>query len=209
MSRIVVTNSVTLDGVMQAPGRANEDRRDGFDLGGWAQPYADSVMGSVMAAGIGDAGALLFGRKTYADFASIWPAMTEENPYTEVINNIPKYVTSKTLPGPLTWNNSILLSGEATTTVAELRERPGKDIVILGSGELVRALMRWGLIDQYTLLIHPLVLGTGRRLFPDGGPSASLDLVDSTTTSTGVIIATYRPAAPAAPAPPVPLPGLA
>ena len=209
MSRIVVTNSVTLDGVMQAPGRANEDRRDGFDLGGWAQPYADSVMGSVMAAGIGDADALLFGRKTYADFASIWPAMTLDNPYTEVINNIPKYVTSKTLPGPLTWNNSILLSGEATTTVAELRERPGKDIVILGSGELVRALMRWGLIDQYTLLIHPLVLGTGRRLFPDGGPSASLDLVDSRTTSTGVIIATYRPAAPAAPAPPVPLPGLA
>ncbi|TFC13364.1 dihydrofolate reductase family protein [Cryobacterium sp. MDB2-10] len=209
MSRIVVTNSVTLDGVMQAPGRANEDRRDGFDLGGWAQPYADSVMGSVMAARIGDAGALLFGRKTYADFASIWPAMTLENPYTEVINNIPKYVTSMTLPGPLAWNNSILLSGEATTTVAELRQQPGKDIVILGSGELVRALMRWGLIDQYTLLIHPLVLGTGRRLFPDGGPSASLDLVDSTTTSTGVIIATYRPAASVAPAPPVPLPGLA
>ncbi|MDY7543884.1 dihydrofolate reductase family protein [Cryobacterium breve] len=209
MSRIVVTNSVTLDGVMQAPGRANEDRRDGFDLGGWAQPYADSVMGSVMAAGIGDADALLFGRKTYADFASIWPAMTLDNPYTEVINNIPKYVTSKTLPGPLAWNNSILLNGEATTTVAELRERPGKDIVILGSGELVRALMRWGLIDQYTLLIHPLVLGTGRRLFPDGGPSASLDLVDSRTTSTGVIIATYRPAAPVPPAPPVPLPGLA
>src|SRR4249919_28087 len=129
MSRIVVTNSLTLDGVMQAPGRSDEDTRGGFEHGGWAQPYADSVMGKMMGEGIGQSGALLLGRRTYEDFASVWPNMPDDNPYTAVINNFQKYVASTTLEGPLSWSNSTLLEGDAVEAVARLKEQPGKDIV--------------------------------------------------------------------------------
>jgi dihydrofolate reductase len=193
MSRISAFESVTLDGVMQAPGRPDEDRRGGFTHGGWAQPYADPVMGSVAGEGMAKTGGLLLGRRTYEDFYSFWPNQTDDNPFTNVLNDTQKYVASTTLEEPLPWANSTLLKGDATEAVAGFKEQEGKDLVVLGSGELVRSLMERNLIDEYVLLIHPLVLGSGRRLFPDGSPTTVLRLADSKTTSTGVVIATYAP----------------
>jgi dihydrofolate reductase len=193
MSRVVVFESLTLDGVMQAPGRPDEDRRGGFEHGGWAQPYADPVMGSVAAEGMANTEALLFGRRTYEDFHAFWPHQTD-NPFTEVLDNTRKYVASTTLEEPLPWKNSTLLEGDAAQAVAGLKEQPGKDIVVLGSGELVQTLMRGDLVDEYVLQVHPLILGTGRRLFADGVPSVALRLVDTKPTTTGVVIATYRSA---------------
>jgi dihydrofolate reductase len=194
MSKVIVHNSVTLDGVMQAPARADEDLRDGFEHGGWAQPYFDEATIRVVSAGIAQDGDLLLGRRTYEDFASVWPHMPEENPFTAVMNNFRKHVASTTLEEPLAWNNSTLLEGDAAEAVAKLKEELDNDLVILGSGELVQSLMRHNLIDRYELLIHPLVLGSGRRFFPDGGASVPLRLVDTKTTTTGVVIATYEPA---------------
>jgi len=191
VSKIVVFTSLTLDGVMQAPGRPDEDRRGGFAHGGWAQPYNDPVMGAVAAEGMANAGPLLLGRRTYEDFYSFWPHQTD-NPFTEVLDNTLKYVASTTLEEPLPWRNSTLLQGDAAEAVARLKQQPGKDLVVLGSGELVQSLRRRNLVDEYVLLIHPLVLGSGRRLFPDGGATATLRLVDAKTTTTGVVIATYQ-----------------
>ncbi|MCU1519343.1 MAG: hypothetical protein JWQ75_4064 [Pseudarthrobacter sp.] len=191
MRKISVTNNVSLDGVMQAPGRADEDTRGGFDRGGWAVPYNDPVMGQAMGEGMAQTGALLLGRRTYEDFAGYWPYQTN-NPFTEVLDNIQKYVASTTLSEPLPWRNSTLLRGDASDTVAALKEEPGPDIAILGSGELIQSLRRRNLIEAYILLIHPLILGHGRRLFPDGIPPQELRLTGSVTTTTGVIIATYR-----------------
>ena len=187
MTDIQVFMSVSLDGVMQAPGRPDEDTRGGFSRGGWATPYADPVMWE----GMGGAGSLLFGRRTYEDFSSFWPKRTD-NPFTPVLNASPKYVVSTTLEEPLPWENSTLLHGDPVAAVAVLKEKNDQDIMILGSGELVRSLMGSDVIDAYTLLIHPLVLGGGQRLFADGGPPADLELVGSKTTGTGVVIATYR-----------------
>jgi dihydrofolate reductase len=192
MRELTVFNSLTLDGVMQAPGRPDEDTRGGFAHGGWAAPYMDEVMGRVAAEGMADAGPLLFGRRTYEDFYSFWPHQTG-NPFTEVLDNSQKYVASRTMREPLPWRNSSLLEGDAAGAVARLKQEPGKDLTVLGSGELVQALRRHDLVDQYVLLLHPLVLGSGRRMFPDGGPYAELRLVDAVPTTTGVIIATYRP----------------
>ena len=190
MSRVVVVNNVTLDGVMQAPARPDEDRRGGFEHGGWALPYNDAVMAERMGRGMAQGGSLLLGRRTYEDFYRVWPNRTG-NPYTEVLNNTQKYVASATLTEPLPWANSTLLTGAAAEAVAKLRERPGKDLVILGSGALIGSLVRHNLIDEFVLLIHPLVLGSGHRLFPDG-VSLALRLTDSVTTTTGVVIATYQ-----------------
>jgi dihydrofolate reductase len=194
--KIVVFNSVTLDGVIQAPGRADEDTRGGFRHGGWAVPYSDADQGRVAGESLATSGALLLGRRTYEDFYAVWPNRTD-NPFTEVLNASRKYVASRTLREPLPWENSVLLSGDAADEVARLRREPGKDIVILGSGELVRSLMARNLIDRYILQIHPLVLGSGQRLFTDGGTLAKLRLVNSVTTSKGVIAATYEPDEPA------------
>ena len=196
MSKIVVFMSVTLDGVMQAPGRPDEDRRDGFAYGGWAGPYSDETMGQASAESMAHTDALLFGRRTYEDFYSVWPNQTD-NPFTDVLNNTRKYVASTTLSEPLPWINSTLLRGDAAEAVAELRAQPGRNIVILGSGLLVQSLMASDLIDEYVLLIHPLVLGTGRRLFAEGVPLADLALQQAITTTTGVVIATYQPKRPA------------
>lgn len=190
MSKIVVFTNLTLDGVMQAPGRPDEDRRGGFDYGGWAAPYATMEAAEESMA---NTGALLLGRRTFEDFYTVWPNQTD-NPFTEVLNNTQKYVASTTLKEPLPWINSTLLKGDATEAVARLKQEPGKDIVILGSGELVQSLMRRNLIDKYVLLIHPLVLGSGRHLFTDGGAFATLRLFDTKPTTTGVMIATYQPA---------------
>jgi len=193
MGRVVAFTSLTLDGVTQAPARPDEDARGGFKHGGWAVPYADSVMGSVSAQSGSSAGALLFGRRTYEDFYAVWPKRTDDNPFTGVLNNTPKYVASTTLKEPLPWMNSILLKGEVAQAVAQLKADLKKDLVVLGSGVLMQSLMRQNLVDEYILLIHPLVLGTGRRLFADGGAPTTLKLVASKATTTGVLIATYRP----------------
>jgi len=147
MSKVVVFMNLTLDGVMQAPGRPDEDRRGGFEYGGWAIPYADPEMGKVAAESMATTGALVFGRRTYEDFYSVWPNRTDDNPFTTVLNNARKYVASTTLEEPLPWANSKLLQGDGAKAVAKLKEQPGKDLVILGSGELVRSLMRRNLID--------------------------------------------------------------
>jgi len=136
---------------------------------------------------------ILLGRRTYEDFYAVWPHRTD-NPYTEVLNNTRKYVASTTLKEPLPWMNSTLLKGDAVDAVARLKHQPGKDIVVLGSAELVQSLIRGRLVDQYVLLIHPLILGSGRRLFAGTGSRAALRLIDTKTTSTGVVIATYQPA---------------
>lgn len=195
MSQIVVVENLSLDGVMQAPGRPDEDPRGGFAHGGWAMPYNDAVKGRVMASGMTKAGPLLFGRRTYEDFYSVWPSR-KGNPFSAVLDNALKYVASRTLRQPLAWKNSILLEGDAdgdaAGAVARLKEQPGPDIVVLGSGELVRSLQRCGLVDEYVLQIHPLLLGTGRRLFADDGVLACFTVADAQTTTTGVVIATYR-----------------
>jgi dihydrofolate reductase len=191
MSRIVVMENLSLDGVMQAPGRADEDLRGDFAHGGWALPYKDAVMGKIMAGGMADVGPLLFGRRTYEDFYKVWPTRTD-NPFTAVLDNAQKYVASTTLTEPLPWQNSTLLRGDVMDAVSRLKKQPGKDILVMGSGELVRSLIQRNLVDDYVLLIHPLMLGSGRRLFANDGAFAALRLVDSKTTTTGVTIATYR-----------------
>jgi dihydrofolate reductase len=193
--RIVVINSVTLDGVAQAPARPDEDRRGGFQHGGWGEPYADTVAAKAMGARMARPGALLLGRVTYEDFYAVWPKRKDGNPYTDRLNKTRKYVASRTLKEPLPWNNSVLLPGDAAEAVARLKnEEPAMDLCVLGSLNLVQSLVPAGLVDEYVLLITPVLLGSGLRLFPDGGAFAKLHLVETTITTTGVIIATYRPA---------------
>src|SRR6266540_6467739 len=170
MSNVVVLMHLTLDGVMQAPGRSDEDLRGGFEHGGWARPRGDSI-GEAFG-GIDEGGALLFGRRTYEDFFSFWPNQTD-NPFTTVLNTTQKYVASTTLHEPLPWSNSTLLTGDAADAVARLKQQLDKDHLIMGSGVLVQSLMRRNLVDEYVLLIHPLVLGTGRRLFAEGSPTTA------------------------------------
>jgi dihydrofolate reductase len=192
MRKIVAVVSLTLDGVMQAPGRPDEDRRGGFEHGGWAPPYRDAVMMRAVSAGMSGPGALLFGRRTYEDFFAVWPGR-KDNPFTAVLDRSQKYVASRTLREPLPWQNSTLVSGDAAETVARLKREPGPDLTVLGSGDLLHTLMRHRLVDVYTLMIHPLLLGRGRRLFDEDVPPTPLRLVESVTTTTGVVIATYHP----------------
>jgi dihydrofolate reductase len=194
MSKVVVIEHLTLDGVMQGPARPDEDRRGGFEYGGWGAQGNDPAMMEVIGARMGGSWSLLVGRTTYEDFAKVWPNRPKPNPFTEALNEVEKLVASTTLTEPLPWQGSTLLKGDAAEAVAELKKQHEKTLVIFGSGVLVRSLMRRDLIDEYVLQIHPLVLGEGRRLFPDGGPLTKLTLVDSVSTATGVIIATYRPA---------------
>jgi dihydrofolate reductase len=190
MRKVVVLENLTLDGVMQGPGRPGEDTRGGFTHSGWSMPYNDAVKGQAMGEGMSKGADLLFGRRTYEDFFAVWPKRTN-NPFTPVLDAARKYVASRTLTEPLPWQNSVLLQGGAADAVARLKEEDGLDLLVLGSGMLAEALRRRGLVDEYILMIHPLVLGTGRRLFADGGTSW-LTLVKSVLTTTGVTIATYH-----------------
>ena len=191
MSRVVVINHVTLDGVMQAPGRPEEDTRDGFTHGGWASPNVDDVVMAAPGARMGEGLRLLLGRRSYEGILGCWN--TQDSPFTPALNNAAKYVASRTLTEPLRWPNSTLLRGDVSEAVAQLRRQPGKDIHVMGSGELIQTLLRHDLIDEYLLMVHPLVLGSGRRLFADGTPPARLRLVESATSTTGVQIASYQP----------------
>ncbi len=195
MSKLVVFMSLTLDGVMQGPGRPEEDTRGGFEYGGWAVPYGDDVLGSVAGESMARSSALLLGRRTYEDLYSFWPSQPD-NPFTIALTNTTKYVASRRLEEPLPWANSVLLKGDVGDAVAKLKAQPGKDLVVLGSGELVQSLMHRDLVDEYLLLIHPLVLGQGQRLFVAGSPATKLNLVGTKTTTTGVIAATYRAGVP-------------
>jgi dihydrofolate reductase len=192
MSKVIVFTNLTLDGVMQAPARPDEDRRGGFEHGGWAAPYAAMAQAGESMPTIP---ALLLGRRTYEDFYAVWPKR-KDDPLSARLDNMQKYVASTTLSEPLAWINSTLLKGDAVETVARLKNELDKDLVIMGSGELIQSLMRANLVDEYVLLIHPLVLGSGRRLFPEGGTFAALRLVGAKTTNNGVVIATYQPASP-------------
>jgi dihydrofolate reductase len=189
---ITATLSISMDGVIQAPGRPDEDTRGGFHRGGWAVPYNDEIMARRMGEGMASSGTMLFGRRTYEDFYGYWPQQTD-NPFTPYLNQATKYVVSSTLSEPLPWQNSISLPGDPAATVAQLKSEQGPDLGIVGSAQLVRSLLAARLIDRYVLLIHPLVLGQGRRLFDDRGPGVDFDMIDSVITSKGVIIATYEP----------------
>lgn len=191
MRSISVTMNVTLDGVVQAPGRPDEDTRDGFAHGGWAHRYQDEVMSREMARGMAEPGAMLLGRRTWQDFLGYWPNQTD-NPFTDHLNAVTKYVASTTLPDVEAWQNSVLLPGDATQSVAALRAEPGPNLSIIGSAELVRSLQGAKLVDRYILLIYPIMLGDGHRLFGRTSPLTEFALVRSVPTTAGVIIATYE-----------------
>ncbi|SDL09312.1 dihydrofolate reductase family protein [Nonomuraea jiangxiensis] len=191
MRTIRATMFVTLDGVVQGLGRPDEDTRGGFTHGGWGPRYNDEVMGRELAKGMSRPGDMLLGRSTWQDFGAVWGRATDGNPYTAHMNAATKYVVSRTLEDADAWQNSILLRGEAVETVAELKAQPGGALSINGSASLVRSLHAAGLIDEYTLLIHPLTLGGGTRLFDGAAPLTEFGLTGSVTTPKGVIIAHY------------------
>ena len=191
MGSITATIWVTLDGVVQGLGRPDEDTRGGFTHGGWGQRYDDDVMGREMAKGMARPGDMLFGRRTWQDFTTAWARLTDGNPFTTRMNATTKYVVSRTLEDADAWPNSILLRGDAAGTVAELKARSDRDLGIVGSVSLVRSLHAAALIDRYTLLICPLTLGSGARLFEGPAPLTEFELTNSVTTTKGVIIAQY------------------
>jgi dihydrofolate reductase len=194
--RVVVNQFMSLDGVVQAPGGAEEDADGGFAHGGWSMPYFDpEVMGPAVSEGMSTAEALLFGRRTWQGMAAAWPERAGD-PYADQMNAIKKYVASRTLTqDDLSWNNTTLLSPEnAVGDITELRGQDGGDLLIWGSGSLVKILLSRGLVDELTLLIEPILLGGGKRLFPEDGTARPMQLVKAVTAGTGVQICTYRPA---------------
>ena len=193
MRKIVVVEFLTLDGVMQAPGEPDEDRSGGFDHGGWQRDYFDDVLGTAIIGALKETGGFLLGRTTYEIFAAHWPKQPPEDPMAGTFNDLPKWVVSSTLGEPLGWQNSMLIKGDVPAAVRAIRASEGKDIQVIGSGALVQTLIRHDLVDEYRLMIHPLVMGEGKRLFRDPEATPRLRLVDSTTSTTGVIIARYEP----------------
>jgi dihydrofolate reductase len=192
MRNLVVTVFLSLDGVYQAPGDPNEDTEGGFTLGGWQRPYFDDELGAAAAEGMARTDAHLFGRKTYEKMAAFWPNAPEDDPFARHLNNVRKYVASKTLTSA-DWQNTTVLDGDVADEVRRIKGLPGGDISVLGSGNLVRTLMKHDLVDVYSLAVYPIVLGSGKRLF-DGADLTKLELVDSKPTTTGGMLLTYRPA---------------
>jgi dihydrofolate reductase len=192
--RIVVSEFLTLDGVMQAPGGKEEDTEGGFQHGGWQlnSDYGDDIAGQAIMGSFHEAGGMLLGRRTYDIFAAYWPTSDEE-PIAGIMNNMKKYVASRTLKTPLDWENSELLEGDAVEGVRQLKKQSGKDLLVIGSGNFAQTLIDNDLVDEYRLMIYPIVVGGGKRLFRDGNPLAKLRLADSKTSTTGVVILTYRP----------------
>lgn len=192
MRKVIVNEFMTLDGVIQAPGGADEDRDRGFEHGGWQTPLLDDVAQNSIVEGMAEAGGFLLGRKTYEIFAGYWPtAPEEEAAVADPLNSLPKYVASTTLTDPLAWQNSTVLRGDVAQAVAGLKGESGKDLHVIGSGELVQTLMHHDLVDEYRLMINPILVGSGKRLFRGDNDRKMLRLADSTISSTGVVIATY------------------
>ncbi|WP_326599327.1 dihydrofolate reductase family protein [Streptomyces sp. NBC_01803] len=190
MRKLMVTTFVSLDGVMQAPGGADEDRDGGFEHGGWAVPHIDRHVIELMAALVGRADALLLGRKTYDVFAATWPLAPADDPIGAKLNSVPKYVASRT-PRTLSWNNATPLSGDVAEAVGELKRGAGGEIQVHGSGELIQTLIAHDLVDEFHLLVFPVLIGSGKRLFGEGTVPAALRLIDTRATETGLVIATY------------------
>jgi dihydrofolate reductase len=197
MRKVVVNEFLSLDGVAQAPGLPDEDTSGGFAHGGWHMRYMeDEVAQTWVLASIVEAGGFLLGRRTYEIFAAYWPnASDEEQMIAEPLNGKPKHVVSTTLTGPLAWQNSTLLDGDVAASVAVLKQAEGGDLHVIGSTELVRTLIEHELVDEFRLMIDPIVLGGGKRIFHDDGRLRKLRLVDGQVTDTGAILATYAPAA--------------
>ena len=194
--RLTLHTFLTLDGVMQAPGGPEEDPSGGFQYGGWSAPYGDQESGTAMTGYFEHASAFLLGRKTYQIFAGYWPRVTDPgNPIASKLNALPKYVASATLTSA-DWHNSQLLGGDVLTEVAKLKESPGDELQVHGSGELAQALIDADLVDEYRLMYIPVHLGSGRKLFRGGTRAAALRLIKSSVTGTGVIIASYLPDGP-------------
>lgn len=179
MRKVVAVEMLSLDGVMESPEE-------------WAFSYSDEEMGEASASGMAASDALLMGRVTYEALAAVWSHQPPGTPMVDYINSVRKYVVSNTLEESLEWNNSVLISGNTAEEIAELKEQSGKNITVLGSGTLVRSLLIEGLLDELRLTIYPLVLGSGKRLFENGGDKETLELVDSQSFSTGAISLTYQ-----------------
>ena len=191
MRQLVIIEFVTLDGVMQGLGSVDEDREGGFEHGGWAAPFADEAQTSAAAQGMKSTTAYLFGRKTYDKMLGFWPTQSDDNPMAAHLNATPKYVATRTL-SRLTWSNAQVLDGELVPAVQELKAQGDGNIAVLGSGVLVQDLLANDLVDGYRLFLHPLLLGTGKRLFRDMERPKRLRLVECTPTTTGVLMLTYE-----------------
>ena len=193
MRKIIVCTFLSLDGVMQAPGGRDEDAESGFEHGGWQKPVSDDEVGAAIAGWYETSDAMLLGRKTYDLFAAYWPTAAPPNPFTHPMNRMRKYVASRTLTS-LEWENSTLLEGDVADAVRELKASDGGDINVVGSGDLAQTLMRHDLVDEYRLTIHPVIIGTGKRLFADGAVPTALEPVSVSTTKSGTVVGVYRPA---------------
>jgi dihydrofolate reductase len=192
--KLTLTTFLSLDGVMQAPGTPDEDRSGDFPHGGWLVPYADADTGRIVTDVFAKTDAFLLGRKTYEIFAAHWPRVTDpDDPVATALNRLPKYVVSRTL-AKAEWNNSTVIRGDIPKQVAELKRRHEREILIQGSSELLQTLLANNLVDEYRLLLFPVVLGSGKRLFGSGAVPSALTLLDTRATSTGVVVNTYRPA---------------
>ncbi len=191
--KLVVGTFLTSDGVMQAPGDPQEDTEGGFKYGGWQLPFFDEDAGKILNEQMAATNALLLGRVTYQIHAAYFPTAPEDDPFAQKLNSIPKYVVSKTLK-KLEWNNSTLVKGNIPEEVAKLKKQPGSGVIsVTGSGKLAQTLMRENLVDEYNLWIHPIVLGSGKRLFGEGIGPLNLKLIDTKTTGMGIVILTYQP----------------
>jgi len=195
MRKLIVSEFLTLDGVMQGPGSPDEDREGGFEHGGWQMPYAnfDEDQMRIIGEAIAATDAYLFGRKTYEIMAAHWPNQPDTDVFAATLNGRPKYVVSRTLSEPLGWRNSTLIKSDVAQTIRRLKEQPGRNISVLGSGELVQTLIRHDLVDEFSLMVNPLVLGNGKRLFREGLSPKVMRLADSKTSRNGVLMLTYQP----------------
>jgi len=194
MAKIVLSEFLTLDGVMQGPGSADEDRSDGFDKGGWQLGYPDDMLGKYVLDGLAGAGGYLLGRRTYDIFAGYWPNQPADNRVAGPMNSLPKFVVSRTLSEPLLWASSTLIKGDVASRLWQLKLEIDKNILVIGSGDLAQTLMANDLVDEYRLMVYPVMLGEGKRLFRDADATKRLRLTDSQSTSTGVLLLTYVPA---------------
>ena len=190
--KLIATMMLSVDGVYQGPGGPDEDRRNGFERGGWVASHFDEETGRFVTSVFERADALLLGRRTWEIFKAYWPHHDEGDPVSHGINVLPKYVPSTTLKDP-TWQNTHVIDGDLEAAVRELKAKPGRELQLHGSGVLLRWLLERDLVDELNLRIYPVVVGDGLRLFPEHGPTHDLELVESRSTSKGVMIQTYRP----------------